>query len=248
MTDLPAIPADALQPTQVPPPERPGTAFVVDCDRTLTGDDFIPDARALDAIVALRQANITCILATGRTKAELAAHVRLPEAFDAFVLEGGASWGTWDDQWQAGNANLVQDAATRIEAQGITITRGKSSFSCDRNDLARVSTLAGDCRFFPNVDRVDVLPPGLDKGIGLDGALARLGRRGAQVIAIGDGENDLPLFDRAQVSIAPANAHAAVKEAADVVLDVPGPLAVVQAAQRILQGEWALQPKREATS
>ena len=245
MTDLPSIPADALQPTRSPPPERPGTAFVVDCDRTLTGDDLIPDARALDAIAALRQANVTCILATGRAKAELATHARLPEAFDAFVLEGGASWGTWDDQWQAGNVNTVQDAAARVEAQGIPIVRGKSSFSCDRNDLARVSTLASDCRFFPNVDRVDVLPPGLDKGVGLDGALARLGRRGVQVIAIGDGENDLPLFDRAHVTIAPANAHPSVKEAADVLIDAPGPLAVVQAAQRILHGEWALQ--REAT-
>lgn len=243
MTDLPTIPADALQATVSTVPERPGTAFVVDCDRTLTGDDLIPDARALDSIMALRQARITCILATGRTKEELVPYPRLQEAFEAFVLEGGASWGPWDDQWQAGNANLAQDAAARVEAQGIAVTRGKSSFSCDGKDLERVKAIAADCQFFPNVDRVDVLPPGLDKGIGLDGALARMGRRGMQVIAIGDGENDLPLFARAQVRIAPANAHASVKEAADVVLDVPGPLAVVQAAQRILQGEWALHPK-----
>lgn len=243
MTDLQTTTAS---PTALPPVRRPGTVLAVDCDRTLTGDDLVPDERALAAIAQLRAMDVKCVLVTGRTQADLARHHALPHAFDAYALEGGAAWGPWDDLWLPGNVNIVLDAASRLEAAGVAVRRGKASFSCDRADLPRVSALAADCSIQPNVDRVDVLPPGMDKGMGLEAALGRMGLRGVQVIAIGDGENDIPLFGRADVGLALANAHPALKEAADTVLEEAGPLGLVQAAKRILHGEWSLQTRTGA--
>lgn len=220
----------------------PAMVLAVDCDRTLTGPDLVPDAHALAAVARLRAAGLRCILVTGRTRQDLARHEAVPAAFDGYVLEGGATWGPWHDQWVPGNAGVALDAATRVAAAGIAIERGVASFSCARDDLGRVRALAGDCLLSPNVDRVDVLPPGMDKGMGLEAILGRMGLRGVRVIAIGDGENDIPMFGRADVALAPANAHPLAKEAADVVLEQEGPAAVVQAAQRILQGDWAARP------
>lgn len=60
---------------------------------------------------------------------------------------------------------------------------------------------------------------GVDKGRGLE---ALLGERpaGARLVVAGDGENDLPLFDLADLSFAPEDSPAAIKARADHVVDV----------------------------
>jgi HAD superfamily hydrolase (TIGR01484 family) len=60
---------------------------------------------------------------------------------------------------------------------------------------------------------------GVDKGRGLS---ALLGERpaGTKLVVAGDGENDLPLFDLADLSFAPKDSPAAIKARADHVLDV----------------------------
>lgn len=213
-------------------------AFAVDCDRTLTGASLVPDPDALRALAGLRQAGVRCVLATGRSKADLQRFAGIPEAFDAFVLEGGAVWGPWDGPVRPSNAQVALDAADRVAREGFQVERRTASFSASLADLPAVERLAAGCSIQVNVDRVDVLPPGLDKGMGLDAALGGLGYRAARVVAIGDAENDLPLFARADVALAVANAVPAAKEAADEVLAAPGPEAVIEAVRRILLGDW----------
>lgn len=62
---------------------------------------------------------------------------------------------------------------------------------------------------------LEVLSPGASKGRGLIAALNRQGLRAAEVIAFGDEENDLPMFQAAGFSAAPANAKEQVRAAAD---------------------------------
>lgn len=221
-----------------PPAENHRVVFAVDCDRTLTGPDLVPDGRALDAIAELRKAGIRCVLVTGRSKADLERFPRIAAAFDAYALEGGATWGSWDLLVRPSNVDTVLDAADRVAKSGLAIERRSASFGVDARHHAQVRELAADCSIHLNIDRLDVLPRGLDKGTGLDGALAALGNRNAHVVAIGDGENDLALFDRAQVALAVGNAVPIVKEAADEVLGASGPAAVIDAARRLLAGEW----------
>lgn len=217
--------------------------FAVDCDRTMTGPDLIPDPRALAAIANLRGAGVTCILVTGRTQEDLARFDDLPAAFDAYVLEGGALWGTWGGLTAPSNVPIVLEAARRVHAEGVPLLAGQASFSCGRVDLEKVLALAEGCSFQLNVDRVDILPPGVDKGVGLDAVLGRLGLRSATIFAIGDGENDVPLFARATIALAVANAHPALKAEAHRVLHGMGPEGVVEAAELLLSDGWRSVPQ-----
>jgi phosphoglycolate phosphatase-like HAD superfamily hydrolase len=223
-----------------PNPTLPAIAFAVDCDRTLTDPDLVPNPEALSALGTLRSAGFTLALVTGRSRDDLE-RFGLGDAFDTYALEGGAVWGPWDALCRPSNADLVLQAADRVEKAGIEVERRTASFSVALPDLPAVRELAAGCSVQVNVDRVDVLPPGLDKGIGLDGALGAIGRRGIHVVAIGDGENDLPLFARANVALAVGNAVPALKAEADEVLG-PGPAGVIEAARRLLEGDWRDDP------
>ena len=64
---------------------------------------------------------------------------------------------------------------------------------------------------------LEILNPGVSKGLGLELALKHLGIRPAEAVVFGDEENDLPMFSGAGFSVAPANAKEKVKAAADFV-------------------------------
>jgi Cof subfamily protein (haloacid dehalogenase superfamily) len=65
---------------------------------------------------------------------------------------------------------------------------------------------------------LEVMDAGVSKGIGLRLALRHLGLTGEQAVAMGDEENDLPMFGEAGFSVAPANAKDSVRNAADLVI------------------------------
>jgi Cof subfamily protein (haloacid dehalogenase superfamily) len=65
---------------------------------------------------------------------------------------------------------------------------------------------------------LEVMAAGVSKGSGLAFALKHRGLDGGGVIALGDEENDLPMFEIARLSLAPANAKEKVREAADRVI------------------------------
>ena len=60
---------------------------------------------------------------------------------------------------------------------------------------------------------------GVDKGSGL-AALLESRPEDTRVVAVGDGENDLPLFALADLAVAPADSPEAIRDAADLVVDV----------------------------
>ncbi len=67
-------------------------------------------------------------------------------------------------------------------------------------------------------DFLEFFDPAAGKGNGLAALLDILNLPHEAVIAIGDGENDLPLFARAGLSVAMANASETVRRAADLVI------------------------------
>ncbi|HLB27791.1 MAG TPA: Cof-type HAD-IIB family hydrolase [Dehalococcoidales bacterium] len=74
---------------------------------------------------------------------------------------------------------------------------------------------------YPEVDFINVLAPDVSKGVALE-ALARFLKISlSEVMAMGDGSNDIPLLKTAGLAIAMANASAEVKAAAsDIAPDV----------------------------
>lgn len=61
---------------------------------------------------------------------------------------------------------------------------------------------------------------GIDKGRGLSILLDSAPRSDSRVVAAGDGENDLPLFELADMSFSPEDSPAAIRNRADHVIDV----------------------------
>ncbi len=63
-------------------------------------------------------------------------------------------------------------------------------------------------------------PPGINKGSGLAALVHALQLNDPRVIAVGDGENDLPLFDVADLSFAPDASSPVVRARADYLVNV----------------------------
>jgi Cof subfamily protein (haloacid dehalogenase superfamily) len=81
---------------------------------------------------------------------------------------------------------------------------------------------------------VEILPPGASKGDGLRRVLAHLQVDPAQVMAIGDGENDVEMLALAGVGVAMGNAMPAARQAADLVTGTNDEDGVAQALARFL--------------
>ena len=74
---------------------------------------------------------------------------------------------------------------------------------------------------YPNIDFINVLAPDVSKGVALEALAAFLKIPLDEVVAIGDGANDIPLLSTAGLAIAVDNASAELKAVADyITLDV----------------------------
>lgn len=95
-------------------------------------------------------------------------------------------------------------------------------------NVERVLKRSGlEAKVIPNKDTVMVLPPTVDKGVGVSTAVAHYGdTKSVYLTCFGDGENDLALFAPADFRVAMANSVAALKKVADVVTESPGGLGV----------------------
>jgi Cof subfamily protein (haloacid dehalogenase superfamily) len=67
-------------------------------------------------------------------------------------------------------------------------------------------------------DEIEILPPNASKGSALKTLIKELGVPAAQVLAIGDGENDIEMLQLAGVGVAVGNASQHVKEIANAVV------------------------------
>jgi hydroxymethylpyrimidine pyrophosphatase-like HAD family hydrolase len=85
-----------------------------------------------------------------------------------------------------------------------------------------------------NKDAVMVLPPGVDKGSGLRAALEELGCTTDDVVAVGDAENDLALFQAAKLKVAVANALPQLQANADWVTSAARGEGVRELVERLL--------------
>lgn len=195
---------------------------VTDFDRTFTAPDLALDERSLAMARRLRQAGVKVVLATGRRVQDLEAMPALHAAFDGFVMECGAVWGTWG-HWRAtaheADAEAVRAVARALREEGCQLDEGFASCSVPADWAARLDARPERARLSvqPNRDRLDVVPAGVDKAVGLGRLFSHFALAAPRWLAVGDGENDLPVFAAATRSVAVANAAAVVRQAASVV-------------------------------
>ena len=85
---------------------------------------------------------------------------------------------------------------------------------------------------------IEVMPLGVDKGTGLSALAEYLNLTPAEVMAVGDGENDLAMLRYAGLSVAMGNACDTVKKTARVVTESNDEDGLAKAVERVLRGEW----------
>ncbi len=78
----------------------------------------------------------------------------------------------------------------------------------------------------------DIVPAGVNKAEGIDRMLEHFGLRLEEVMAFGDGGNDIPMLEHVGTSVAMGNADPAVKKAADYVTTSPDDHGIARALRR----------------
>lgn len=186
-----------------------------DLDRTLTDERLEPVPAALGELARVRSLGAKVILCTGRAQAELPPALSAG-LFDALVLEGGAVVGLPGDLRPAAAPDGWHATIEAwLEARGIPYILGEAYVSVLAEEVGLVAALAKHVpvTYHLNRDRVDITPPGIDKGSGLRAAMALCGATGP-VLAFGDSDNDTPLLAAADHRVAVANAVDALKATA----------------------------------
>ena len=172
-------------------------------------------AEVLVSLRAVKKAGTRLILVTGRCASEIYQRVEA-RLFDGIVAENGAVLVVAGDVeryapegWEDVRARVVLEVGPGPEEVIV---------SADRGRFESVSTLVGGSgKIVLNKDRLMVVPNGVDKGTGLSRALSKLCVRGSETVCIGDGENDVPMFDVAGLKVALANSVDELKRRADYV-------------------------------
>jgi hydroxymethylpyrimidine pyrophosphatase-like HAD family hydrolase len=189
-------------------------------DGTLAQDGRV-DERCIDALRALSATGRKLILVTAR---ELRGLLELfPEAriFDYVVAENGAVMhrsATRQSEIlaQAPPEILLQELRRRHVTPlsvGSSIVTTVRAHEREINDALRKLQL--DFQLVTNPGALMMLPAGVNKASGVKAALKDLGVSRHNLVAIGDGENDMALFEFADQAVAVENADPLVKRVAD---------------------------------
>ena len=163
------------------------------------------------------------ILVTGRLLHEIRQICDGIELFDVVVAENGALMWSEATGTQALASPIPLDLVAILRRRGVTplnVGRVICSTWSDHEEAVReaASELNLDVTLVHNKGSLMILPADVDKATGLDAALRLLRERREAVVAVGDAENDLPLFAASGCSAAVANALDVVKGSARILL------------------------------
>ena len=185
------------------------------------------DERCLDALRELSATGRKLILVTGRELRRLLEIFPEARIFDYIVAENGAvlhRTATRESEilGQAPPETLLQE----LRRRGIVpLSVGSSIITTSAANGERVQEALRKLQLHLDYERVTndesllILPPGIDQATGITDALRELGVSRHNMVAIGNAENDLPLFAFAEHAVAVNNAADTVKQAADRVTD-----------------------------
>jgi hypothetical protein len=194
-------------------------ALVLDYDGTLAcADRIAPDT--LEALGQARSAGVRLILATGRVFFELTRVCERLDLFHAVVAENG---GVVYSPARGSIVDLGPGPPPRLFAEldrrGVSYQAGRVIVGTFRRDEERVREAMA--RTGVTLDRsynreaLMLLPVGISKGTGVRHVVSRLGLSFHDVLAIGDSENDIDLFQVCGWRACPENAVPELARLAD---------------------------------
>jgi hydroxymethylpyrimidine pyrophosphatase-like HAD family hydrolase len=195
-------------------------ALAAGFDGTLARDGHY-DERCIEALRALAATGRKLILVTGRELRELLEIFPEARLFDYVVAENGAVMhrpATRESEIlaQAPPELLLQELRRRHVTP---LSVGSSIVTTVKANEAEVSAalrkLQLDFQLVTNPGALMMLPAGVNKASGVWAALRELGVSRHNLVAIGNGENDLALFEFAGHAVAVQNADTLVKRVAN---------------------------------
>jgi hydroxymethylpyrimidine pyrophosphatase-like HAD family hydrolase len=195
------------------------TALACDYDGTIAFQDRI-GPEALAALERARQAGLRLVLVTGRTFFDLTRVCERLDLFDGVVAENGAVLyfpraGVLRDQAPPPPPRLLAE----LNHRGILYQVGRVIVATARADETGVwealATTGVSLELVYNRTALMLLPQGVSKGTGVRQVIQELGLSPHDVLAIGDAENDLELFEACGFSGCPADAVPMLREHAD---------------------------------
>jgi hydroxymethylpyrimidine pyrophosphatase-like HAD family hydrolase len=199
-------------------------ALAAGFDGTLARDGRC-DERCIEALRELSATGRKLILVTGRELRELLEIFPEVRIFDYVVAENGAVMhrpATRESEIlaQAPPEILLQELRRRHVTPlsvGSSIVRTVQANEAEVSDALRKLQL--DFQLVTNPGALMMLPAGVNKASGVWAALRELGVSRHNLVAIGDGENDLALFEFAEHAVAVQNADPLVKRVANRTTD-----------------------------
>jgi hydroxymethylpyrimidine pyrophosphatase-like HAD family hydrolase len=195
-------------------------ALAAGFDGTLARDG-VCDELCIEALRALAATGRKLILVTGRELRELLEIFPEVRIFDYVVAENGAVMhrpATRESEIlaQAPPEILLQELRRRHVTPlsvGSSIVRTVQANEAEVSAALRKLQL--DFQLVTNPGALMMLPAGVNKASGVWAALRELGVSRHNLVAIGDGENDLALFEFAEHAVAVQNADPLVKRVAN---------------------------------
>jgi HAD superfamily hydrolase (TIGR01484 family) len=197
-------------------------ALVCDYDGTLATDGRV-DGATLAALERLSGSRQKLVMVTGRQLPDLMQVFPRLELFDRVVVENGAVLYRPADRSERVLAETPPaELVTVLERRGVSpVSVGRVIVATREPQetavLEVIRELGLELQVIFNKGAVMILPSGVNKGTGMDAALAELGVSRHHAVGVGDAENDLAFLVRCECSVAVANALAAVKERVDFV-------------------------------
>jgi hydroxymethylpyrimidine pyrophosphatase-like HAD family hydrolase len=225
-------------------------ALATDYDGTLAEDGNV----SLETLAALGRAKLAgrrLILVTGRELDDLVRVFPDLDVFDLVVAENGALLYTPRPRPPRERPLASPPPPELVRTLA---ARGVGPISCGRIIVATwephqhvvletIRDLGLELEVIFNKGAVMILPSGVNKATGLRTAATELGIPVAEIVGVGDAENDHSLLEACGLGVAVANAVPALKRRAELVTLKPRGAGVVEIVDQMLMTDFAELPR-----
>ena len=197
-------------------------ALACDYDGTLAHDGVVTASTAA-AVERFRESGRHLFMVTGRELPQLKQVCPILDRFEWVVAENGAllhrpADGTTELLCEPASEALVE-SLRKFQLNWLSVGQAVIA-TVEPNEilvLEEIKRLGLELQVIFNKGSVMVLPTGVNKATGLKALLQKAGVSAAEVIGVGDAENDHAFLEYCGVGVAVANALPMLKERADFV-------------------------------
>jgi len=227
-------------------------AFATDYDGTIATDGMLDEA-TIAALGRMRAGGAKMFLVTGRELEDFSHAPTVPDLFDMVVAEnGGVLYTPGTKEVKVIADPPPQKFVDELVRHGVPVSVGHSIVATvephEVTVLELIKEMALELQVIFNKGAVMVLPSGVTKASGLKAALEMSGINPADVVGVGDAENDHTFLAFCGLGVAVANALPALKEQVPYVTRSNAGAGVTELIDTLLRGELDTIPEKEAVA